>query len=134
MGQKSIKRLILAAGLLLTATACGEADKAITKQDGMTLIHTAEIENGIIGFNGPTPVVIYLRKNQVVRVEMSANQETPRYNEKVRKALSRAWDGQSLQDAATLEVDAVSGATYTSVAVIENVRLGLNYYLAKKKK
>ena len=58
MGQKGI---ILLAGLLLAAVGCGTTDKAISKENGMTLVHTAEIENGITGFNGPTPVIIYLK-------------------------------------------------------------------------
>ena len=123
------------AGLLVLAfSGCEAPDKAISKENGMTLIHTAEIENDIIGFNGPTPVVIYLKKNTVVKVEMVENQETPRFNERARKGLAGAWDGLSVRDAATLGVDAVSGATFTSNAVIENVRLGLNYYLDKKKR
>ena len=37
-----------------------------------------------------------------------------------------------VKEAKTLQVDAVTGATYSSNAVIENVRLALDYYLSHK--
>ena len=43
------------------------------------------------------------------------------------------WDGQKVKDAATLKVDGVTGATFSSDAVIKNVQLGLEYYQKNKK-
>jgi electron transport complex protein RnfG len=39
----------------------------------------------------------------------------------------------TVKQAATAKVDAISGATYSSNAVKENVRLGVNYYQKHKK-
>jgi uncharacterized protein with FMN-binding domain len=44
------------------------------------------------------------------------------------------WNGKKVADAQKLKVDAVTGATFTSNALIENVQEGLKYYSAKKKK
>ena len=55
-------------------------------------------------------------------------QETPKYYAKVKKALLNTWDGKKVKDAKALKVDAVTGATFSSDAVIENVRLALDYY------
>lgn len=38
----------------------------------------------------------------------------------------------TFDDASKLKIDAVTGATYTSKAVIQNVKLGLDYYKSHK--
>ena len=48
------------------------------------------------------------------------------------KLFSR-WNGLTASEAAELEVDTVSGATWSSDAVIHNVRKGLIYYLENGK-
>jgi uncharacterized protein with FMN-binding domain len=68
-----------------------------------------------------------------VKIEALKNQETPKYFLKVKKALLDKWNGLKVKDAKALKVDAVTGATYSSEAVIENVKLGLDYYQNHKK-
>ena len=43
------------------------------------------------------------------------------------------WNGMTVDDALNAKVDVVAGATFSSNAIIENVRLGLNYYKEHKK-
>ena len=130
-----MKRILLIAAIpLLACAACQEPDKAISKQDGLYVVDTSMIENEIIGYNGPTPVTLYIRDRRIVKVHMQENADGFRYNQRVREGIGKAWDGKSLEEAATLEVDAVSGATFTSNAVIGNVRLGVTYFMEKKKR
>ena len=42
------------------------------------------------------------------------------------------WNGKSVKDAKTLQVDVVTGATFSSEAVIKNVQLALDYYQQHK--
>ena len=77
---------------------------------------------------GTTPVKIYIQKNKVVKIEALKNHETPKYFQKVKKNLLDKWNGVKVKDAKKMKVDAVTGATYSSKAVIENVQLGLDYY------
>ena len=42
------------------------------------------------------------------------------------------WDGMTVDEALSAKVDVVAGATYSSNAVAENVRLGLTYYKEHK--
>ena len=52
-----------------------------------------------------------------------ANDETPNFVAKVRNAgLFSVWNGMKLKDAANKTVDAVTGATYTSTAVIRSMK------------
>lgn len=116
---------IIAATLILTSWA---ADETMTKENGMTVINTTSIGKNVEGYNGTTPLKIFIKKNKVVKIEALKNQETPKYFIKVKKALLDKWNGLKVKDAKNLKVDAVTGATYTSDAVIENVKLGLDYY------
>lgn len=116
---------IMVSALMLTSWAI---DETMTKEDGMTVINTTTIGKSVEGYNGATPLKIYIQKNKVVKIEALKSQETPKYYAKVKKALFGKWNGLKVKDAQKLQVDAVTGATYTSEAVIENVKLGLDYY------
>ena len=104
------------------------ADDTMTKENGMTVINTTQLGKDVQGFLGATPVKIYIQKNKVVKIEALKNQETPKYFLKVKKNLLDKWNGVKVKDAKKMKVDAVTGATYSSKAVIENVQLGLDYY------
>ena len=117
---------IIAAALMLQSWTAN--DQTMTKEDGMTVINTTTLGKNVQGYMGSTPLKIYIQKNKVVKIEALKNQETPKYFAKVKKALLEKWNGMKVKDAKNLKVDAVTGATYSSDAVIENVKLGLDYY------
>lgn len=132
-----MKRILtLVAGIIVAATLTSsrQAEQVITKENGMTVVNTTELGKDVIGYISPTPLKIYIQKNKVVKVEALKNQETPKYFVKVKNALLDKWNGQKVADAQKLKVDAVTGATMSSDAVIKNVQLGLEYYQKKGKK
>ena len=51
---------------------------------------------------------------------------------KVKNALLNAWDGLTVKEAQAKKVDGVTGATFTSEAIKENVQKGLDYYQKNK--
>ena len=125
--------------LMMTVSCCSlmvvaltlmswKADDTMTKENGMTVINTTQLGKDVQGFLGTTPVKIYIQKNKVVKIEAMKNQETPKYFLKVKKHLLDKWNGVKVKDAKKMKIDAVTGATYSSKAVIENVQLGLDYY------
>lgn len=120
---------LIVAALTLTSWA---TDNVMTKENGMTVINTTTLGKNVQGYIGTTPLKIYIEKNKVVKIEALKNQETPKYFIKVKKALLDKWNGKKVKDAKALKVDAVTGATYSSEAVIENVKLGLDYYQKNK--
>ena len=120
---------LIAAALTLTSWT---ADNVMTKEDGMTVINTTTLGKSVEGYNGNTPLKIYIQKDKVVKIEALKNHETPKYFALVKKALLEKWNGKKVKDAKALKVDAVTGATYSSEAVIENVKLGLDYYQKNK--
>jgi uncharacterized protein with FMN-binding domain len=68
----------------------------------------------------------------VEKIEALKSFETPKYYVKVKKALLEKWNGMKVKDAKALQVDAVTGATFSSEALIKNVQLGLDYYQSHK--
>ncbi|SHL79012.1 electron transport complex protein RnfG [Xylanibacter ruminicola] len=119
-------------GLALCIQSAGLKDDTITKEDGTYIINTTELGKNIEGYNGPTPLKIYIKKNKVVKIEALKNQETPKYYARVKKALFEKWNNLKVSEAQKLQVDGVTGATYTSEAVIKNVQAGLDYYKKHK--
>lgn len=119
-------------GLALCIQSAGLKDDTITKEDGTYIINTTELGKNIEGYNGPTPLKIYIKRNKVVKIEALKNQETPKYYARVKKALFEKWNNLKVSEAQKLQVDGVTGATYTSEAVIKNVQAGLDYYKKHK--
>jgi electron transport complex protein RnfG len=125
-------KLLSILGLALCIQSAGLKDDTITKEDGMYVINTTTLGKDIEGYNGPTPLKIYIKKNKVVKIEGLKNQETPKYYARVKKALFEKWNNLKVSEAQKLKVDGVTGATYTSEAVIKNVQAGLDYYKKNK--
>lgn len=124
---------VVAAALLMQSFVMMPSDDGvITKEDGMYVVNTTTIGKSIEGYNGPTPLKIYIKKNKVEKIEFLKSQETPKYYAKVKKALQDKWNGLKVKDAQSQKVDGVTGATFSSEAVIRNVQLGLDYYQKHK--
>lgn len=123
MKKKTI--LFLALGLLFMSQKKAEV---ITKEDGMTVVNTTTLAADVEGYAGPTPVKIYIKKNKIERIEALPNTETPKYWVRIKRGILDKWNGLTVKEATKQNVDVVTGATYSSEAVIENVRRGLKYY------
>lgn len=107
-------------------------DITMTKENGVYIINTTELGKDIEGYNGPTPMKVYISKNKVEKIEFLKSMESPKYYAKVKKALQDKWNGLKVKDAKTQKVDIVTGATFSSEAVIKNVQLAIDYYDSHK--
>lgn len=93
------------------------------KKDLGHIVHTAPYARDIIGFAGATPLYIYVSpEQQILQIAPGNNEETPSFYKKAYNGIIPHWIGQDLDNGKDLEVDAVSGATYTSNALIHNVK------------
>ncbi len=112
----------------------GSSAEVITKEGGVTVVNTTTLAEDIEGYAGPTPLKIFIKGNKIEKIEPLKNLETPKYFSLIKRDLLTKWNGLLVKKAATQQVDVVTGATYTSEAVIENVRRGLDYYNKRGKK
>ncbi|MBR4481906.1 MAG: FMN-binding protein [Prevotella sp.] len=128
-----MKKIYISFLLFALALTSFVADETMTKEDGAFVINTTEIGKNVEGYQGTTPLKVYIKNNKVEKIEFLKSTETPKYYAKVKKALQDKWNGLKVKDAKAQQVDAVTGATFSSEAVIENVRLALDYYQNHKK-
>ena len=110
----------------LVSSACGTRNNKNSQADTL-VVNTTELCKDVIGYDGPTPLKITIVKGVVAKVEALPNTETPRFFDQVLESgLLKAVVGKKVSEAAKMPLDAVSGATYSSEAVIQNLRAGLN--------
>lgn len=103
------------------------ADEWITKE-GYRVVSTQNIAKDIWGFGGNIPLHIYLKENLIEKIEVQEHSESTDFFSTVEKSgLMEAWNGLSPQEAIDKKVDAVSGATMSSTAVIQSMRKAMNY-------
>lgn len=121
---------VLLAVVMMSATTQNSA--VMTKENGVYVVNTTTLAKDVEGYIGTTPLKIYIKKNKVLRIEALKNQETPKYFLKVKKLLLNKWDGMTVKKAVSADVDGVTGATFSSDAVKENVKRGLDYYQKNK--
>ena len=102
-----------------------------TKGDKLgTILFSSPYSDGIKGFNGPTPLLIALdAEGRIKDVVLLTNQETPWYAQHVKEGgLYQEWTGLTPVEAIGKDVDAISGATYTSNGVKKSLVARLRVY------
>ncbi len=138
--MKTIKISVLGLICLLVAVSAttyteGNKTKAMSrKSDGTYVVNTTKIAKSVKGFAGQTPLKIYIKSGKVVKVEALPNNETAGIFSKVTRDLLNKWNGMKVEKAAENDIDGVSGATYSSKAVKQNVKIGAKYYLDETSK
>lgn len=98
--------------------------------DGTEAISSLHIGKDITGYGGATPIELYIKDNKIIKVEALENSETPDFmNSAIQAGILEHWNGLPLNKAIDLSVDAVSGATLTSNAIISTVKRTVEYKL-----
>lgn len=94
--------------------------------DGAFVVSTKPLAKDVQGYGGPVPLKIHIKDGRVVAVEAEPNAESPDFFNRAKELLNH-WQGKSVDEALAEEVDAVSGATFSSRAIIANMQRGLAY-------
>ena len=119
-------------GALVLLTSADNKPQVMTKENGTYIVNTTTIANDVIGYAGPTPLKVYIKKNQIEKIEYLPNQETPKYWNAVKKHFQDTWNGKKVKEAKTMQVDGRTGATFSSNALKENVKRAIEYYEKNK--
>lgn len=104
-------------------------DTLSVQPDGSFIVNTKPLAKDVQGYGGPVPLRIHVSKDGVVAaIEAEPNAETPDFFNLAKSLLTR-WQGKTVDVAMaeTDKVDAVSGATFSSNAIIANMQRGLAY-------
>ena len=125
------KKLLMVAFLVCAITA--QADDVMTKTaDGTYIVNTTTLAKDVEGYAGPTPVEVHIKNNKIVKVVPLKTQDGPKYVAKVKKEMLPKYESMNVKKGTVQDVDAVTGATFTSKAVQENVRRAVEYYKKHK--
>ena len=103
---------------------------AVKNAKGKVIGHvllSSPYSDDIKGFNGPTPLQIALDKDgKIIEVRVLENDETPGFLSRVVKTgFLDSWNGKTIQEALDMEVDAVTGATFSSNAIQKSLKARL---------
>ena len=119
--------ILLGVAVCLVAAAAGAKPKSF-------VVNTTKSGKSVMGFAGTTPVEITVTDGKIEKVSALPNKETPAYFQKVLDSpIFTKLLGKTVQEAAEVKLDAVSGATFSSKAVIENINIGLKEAARKAK-
>ena len=94
--------------------------------DGVFVVNTKPLAKDVQGYGGPVPLKIHIKDGRVAAVEAEPNAESPDFFNRAKELLNH-WQGKSVDEALAEKVDAVSGATFSSKAIIANMQRGLAY-------
>lgn len=126
---------ILIFSILSTIFTITSAQEVMKKNsDGTYTVNTTTLSKGVDGYAGPTPVEIQFKGDVIMKVVPLKNNETPRFFELVEQNLLPKFKKMTVKNYSSEKVDAVTGATFSSNAIKENVRLGVDYYKKHRKK
>ena len=106
-----------------------ESGRILVKDDnGVALgriLYTDPLSAGAKGFRGPVPVMVFLDpENEIVAVTLLPNEEDEPYLNRIADAgFFDCWKGISLNQADSLKINAVTGATFSSNAIIQSVNV-----------
>lgn len=126
-------KITLLSVLLAVAFVTASAQDVMRKEkDGTYVVNTTTLAHDVEGYNGPTPVEVYIKKNKIVKVVPLKSQEGPKYVAKVKKDMLPKYEQMNVKKGTVQDVDAVTGATFTSKAVQENIRRAVAYYKKHK--
>ncbi len=103
------------------------SDTLEVQPDGTFVVNTRVLAKDVQGYGGPVPLKIHIDKDgKLTAIEAEPNAESPSFFDRASTLLDK-WRGKTVDEAMAEDVDAVSGATFSSKAIIRNVQRGLAY-------
>ena len=127
-----MKKTLLSVLLAVAFVTASAQDVMRKEKDGTYIVNTTTLAQDVEGYNGPTPVEVHIKKNKIVKVVPLKSQEGPKYVAKVKKDMLPKYEQMNVKKGMVQDVDAVTGATFTSKAVQENIRRAVAYYKKHK--
>lgn len=131
MKRSTMVSALICALLVVFMAGAMPSKNAIKKKGSTYIVNTTSITKKIHGYAGATPLNIYITNNKITRIETLPNQESPQFFERARTLLDK-FVGKNIAEVPSMQVDAVSGATYSSQALIKTVKGGVKYFQTNK--
>lgn len=127
------KRLLVLSVLPLTLMSFVQ-DSPISEEQGTMVVNTSTLCPDVKGYADVVPVKIYIKDGKIEKIKPLRNAETPKFWALIKKDMLPKWEGMDVKKAAKAKVDAVTGATMSSKALLKNVQTGCDYYIKNQNK
>ncbi len=128
-----MKRIVLTALMMgMMTTAIMAQDVMKKEKDGTYIINTTTLGQDVEGYNGATPLEVYIKNNKIVKVVPLKSQEGIKYVAMVKKGMLTKYENMNVKKGTVQDVDGVTGATFTSDAYKENIKRAVEYYKKHK--
>jgi len=114
--MKKLILTVLCLAMVMSLAACAFFDYTPSAE----LFKPGEYTHTVQGHNGEVTIKTTLDKNRVTAIEVLSHDESPSIGDAAMQTIAR-----SIIDKQSFEVDTVSGATYSSVAVLQAVSLAV---------
>ena len=89
-----------------------DSQPVLSERGDTLVINTTQLTPDVRGYGGTTPLEMKILEGRIVQVAPLPNAESPGFFDRLAQAgLWQSWDGLTPAEAASLQVDAVSGAT-----------------------
>lgn len=118
-------RALMSCLLLLAMSGLGVASGRRQGSAKSTFtVNTTELGRGVRGYRGAVPVAVTFVGGRISEIKILPNYETPAYFRRVEQSgITAGYIGLTAAQAAARKVDGCSGATMSSRALIENIRI-----------
>ena len=126
-----MKRITILAMVLMITTVimAQKKEEVMTKEKGVYVIKTESLCD-FKGYKSTVPLQITVKKNNIVKVEALPNTETPKFFHRIITEMLPKYTDIKFEDYS--KVDGVTGATKSSNAVKENMKVAYEYYKKNK--
>lgn len=123
-----MKKFILFGVMAFCLMSFTQDTSVLTAEGDFTVVNTTNLCKNVKGYADTTPLKIYFKDGKIQRIKSLRNKESVKCFALIKKQMLPKWVGMSAKSAAKAKVDAVSGATISSKAVLVNVQKGCEYY------
>ncbi len=126
-----MKRITILAMVLMITTVimAQKKEEVMTKEKGVYVIKTESLCD-FKGYKSTVPLQITVKKNNIVKVEALPNTETPKFFQRIITEMLPKYTDIKFENYS--KVDGVTGATKSSNAVKENMKVAYEYYKKNK--
>lgn len=107
-------------------------DGIMTRKGDSYIVNTTKLTPKVRGYAGAVPLEVTISGDRIQALKALPNQETPEFFNSAKQKVFKQYQGKTVKEALALRPDAMTGATYSSGAIIANVQAALKYYQQHK--
>lgn len=111
-----------------------ETVKFDSKLNIVEILYSKDFSTKVYGYGGQIPMAVGIDEIGVIKdIKILKNNETPEFlNKAISSGILNKWIGKDIKTAKSIKVDAISGATMSSSAIIKNMETILNNEIQAK--